>query len=387
MRNDGLKILFYIKDPHGGPARFLENISKLIKKKSKYKTIILTNKKLSLLDSKTKQIGFDIEKQTSFSPLNFYLTIANLFLLYREIKKYAPDVIFSLDVYANLSCNLISLFYRKAVLINSSRVNLEEHIKNERSKLFSSFIKNVINFLYQLADLHVVPSTELGDQLVTKFGMNKTKVVFIPNAIDIHHVKKLSKKKIRNGKLNKLLGKKDIVKIFSMGRFDKQKGFENLFYATARLRNYSRKIRLFILGDGPLKTFYMNLIKKLDMEKYIFFLGWQKNPYQFLRFADIFILVTNYEACPNSLLEALSLGIPTMASDVDFGPREILDHGKYGILLKNNSPEEIEKKIKQVMKNRKLRSQLRQLSKVRIREYNLQNTWNRIQPLFNKQIS
>jgi glycosyltransferase involved in cell wall biosynthesis len=114
-----------------------------------------------------------------------------------------------------------------------------------------------------------------------------------------------------------------------------------------------------LLGAGPLIIKYRRIIAALKITSQITFLGWQDNPYCFLRQADIFLLLSYYEGFPFSLLEALAIGLPIITSDVDFGPREILAGGRYGILIKNTSPKNIQKAIHQALKTKK-QLQLRQ---------------------------
>jgi glycosyltransferase involved in cell wall biosynthesis len=64
------------------------------------------------------------------------------------------------------------------------------------------------------------------------------------------------------------------------------------------------------------------------------FLGWLTNPYSHLAHSDLFVLSSRWEGLPTVLIEALACGCPIVAANCNFGPAEILEYGKYGILFK-----------------------------------------------------
>jgi glycosyltransferase involved in cell wall biosynthesis len=62
-------------------------------------------------------------------------------------------------------------------------------------------------------------------------------------------------------------------------------------------------------------------------------LGFQPNPYPYLAQADLFALSSDHEGFGNVLVEAMALGVPVVATDCPYGPREILAGGQYGLLV------------------------------------------------------
>ena len=74
-------------------------------------------------------------------------------------------------------------------------------------------------------------------------------------------------------------------------------------------------------------------------------INWQKNPYKYLKSADLLVLTSKYEGLPNILLEAVSLKKNIISTDCPTGPREILSNGKYGDLFRVGNYNQLAKKI------------------------------------------
>jgi glycosyltransferase involved in cell wall biosynthesis len=100
----------------------------------------------------------------------------------------------------------------------------------------------------------------------------------------------------------------------------------------------SRKLRLVILGDGPLRAELEALIKKLDLNDVVKLLGYVDNPLKYFSRADVFVLSSHVEGLPNVLVEAMICGCTPVSTDCPTGPREVLQDGKYGYLVAMRDP-------------------------------------------------
>lgn len=320
------RILFYIKDPNGGTGRFLETMLRVYGK-NLYDIKILTNLRAnSSFQLREKIFGHQQPKQDQFSYVSICRFIANVTAFRNEIKIFRPDYIFSLDLYANCIAVVTKVFFPSdAKNILSTHVNLYEHIFYKRSKLFSLFLLKLIRRLYSFADMHYVPSSELRLQLIHLLKLPKKRIVAIPYPVDGQRLLRLSKKKA------------DTPKHFflSMQRLSEQKKTSLLLESFRKFVGYHPHYHLVILGDGNEKEILKKKVKSWGLSKKILILGWKENPYPYIRKASAVILVTNFEGYPYSLLETHALGTRCIASDVDFGPREILD--SKDVLLRKNS--------------------------------------------------
>ncbi|MBS4218976.1 CDP-glycerol glycerophosphotransferase family protein [Bacillus sp. FJAT-49711] len=125
------------------------------------------------------------------------------------------------------------------------------------------------------------------------------------------------------------------INFVTMGRLSPEKGQDNLINAFARYHIENPNSKLYILGDGALKKQLQILIKELKLIGSVFLLGQVENPFSFLKKCDCFVLSSHYEGQPMVLLEAMTLGMKIIATDI-VANRTVLEDGKYGLLVENS---------------------------------------------------
>lgn len=120
------------------------------------------------------------------------------------------------------------------------------------------------------------------------------------------------------------------VRIVMVGRFEEQKDQPLLLRALGRLRDLGW--RLTLVGDGPLKDACRELAENLGIPDRVEFAGYSDRVEDFLKEADLFVLITHWEGFPRSILEAMRAGLPVIATDVG-GCRESVKDGNNGLLV------------------------------------------------------
>lgn len=127
-----------------------------------------------------------------------------------------------------------------------------------------------------------------------------------------------------------------VYTLISIGRFSEQKGFDRLLRILARLVHVDQlPVGLILLGKGELKQDYLGLIDELRLQQHVQLLGFQKNPYVYLRQADLFVCSSYYEGYSTAVTESLLVGTPVITTDCS-GMAELLDDGRAGIITANN---------------------------------------------------
>ena len=111
-------------------------------------------------------------------------------------------------------------------------------------------------------------------------------------------------------------------------------------------------MRFYICGGNVSNGGGFNAFKeqaiRLSLDKYINLLGWVENPFPLMKNMNGFILPSRYEGFPNSLIEALSFGLPSIVSRSPGANQEIITNGFNGISFKNEDADDLSKKILQM---------------------------------------
>lgn len=179
------------------------------------------------------------------------------------------------------------------------------------------------------ADRIICCSKEIEAIVQEKYGYLQTATLY--NPYDTEGITELSKEKVTD--LPWKMEDEDRPRILiGVGRDDPVKGFWHLIKAFYLVQKEIPQMRLIIMGDGTFEQ-AKSLVSELQLEQKVYFPGVRKNPYKYLAASEMFLLSSYTEGFPNVLVEAMILGRPLISTDCRTGPAEILDHGKYGILV------------------------------------------------------
>jgi glycosyltransferase involved in cell wall biosynthesis len=156
--------------------------------------------------------------------------------------------------------------------------------------------------------------------------------------------------------------------LLSIGRLSEEKGFVNLIKAIHLLISNGIRVKLCIIGDGPQRRQLEKLINQLNLNDIVLLSGYRKNAFRFMSIFDIYILSSFTEGLPITVLEAMHMGIPIVATQVG-GVPEVLEWGESGLLLSSNNPKEICRHLQEILNDKKKQRQL--VDKARQRAVNV----------------
>lgn len=147
--------------------------------------------------------------------------------------------------------------------------------------------------------------------------------------------------------------------IVSAGRFVQEKGFDILIKAFKGIHERHPDYSLVIYGEGVLKDYYLQLVKKLSIEKYVSFPGYISRVAETVREDGMFVLPSRYEGIPNVLIEVMSLGVPTISSNCSpGGPAFLTNNGERGLLFPVDDITALEECIDKIICDEKLQAEL-----------------------------
>lgn len=255
---------------------------------------------------------------------------SNVFSASREYKKiisdFSPDVIHSHMIHANIFARLNHLSFKYIRLICTA------HNSNEGGRVRMLAYK-LTNFL---SNLNTNVSQEASKSLISKGAFNKNNLITVYNGIDLNKFNFFNKDKNSN----------ELI-FLSVGRFNKQKDYPNLFKAISSLKNkINKELKFYIAGDGELRPQLEQLIVDLGIANNVVLLGKRSDIPSLLNKADYFILSSRHEGLPTVVIEAMACGTFVIATDCG-GSAEIM--GDTGILVPPQNSEALAEALKEAV--------------------------------------
>jgi glycosyltransferase involved in cell wall biosynthesis len=329
------RIVIILPDMGGGGAERLHvNLANdWVAKKLKVEFVLLRGKGdlISLLAPEIEVKTLNVDRiRDAVLPLAVYL------------RKSRPDVVIA-AMWPLTSAVVFSwlLSGRVGKLILSEHENLSQsYIGQSRAK--AGYVKNLIRYTYPLASGIVAVSHGVKKDLcfLGSLSANKVRVIHNPAAVGLSHFRE------GLGKQTQLWGAGCDWHVLSVGRLSLQKDHGTLIRAFALLPK-DLKVKLFILGEGPLRAELSELISELGLQEHVSLPGYSEDIYQWFRTADLFVLSSRWEGFGNVIVEALECGVPVVSTNCPSGPDEILENGRYGKLVPVQDPVALAKAIVQ----------------------------------------
>ncbi len=332
------KILFLIDNLKGGGAeKAIKIIVEELYEKGVNLIVVLLEEQLNYT------LKSDIEVYSLSQKMTKYNFLFLGFKLLKLLKIFSPDIVYATNTKAQILSLLTKPFFKTQRIVNI-QVDLTKQYEGRE------YIFYLFNMLLKNADAYSFISHGIYENLKDKIPQKEN--IFIPNAIDFEEIDTLKTQDIED-KYKHIFEKKVVITI---GRLTEQKAQWILLEAFSKIEE---DVHLIILGSGEKEEELKTLSKKLGIEKRVFFLGFQSNPFKFLYNADIFVLSSLWEGFGNVIVEAMRCELPIISTDCPSGPREILspnsdifkklknenEFGEYGVL----SPVENSKYLFQAM--------------------------------------
>ncbi len=152
-------------------------------------------------------------------------------------------------------------------------------------------------------------------------------------------------------------------KIVGVGRLENQKNFGLLIDAVAGVSEKYTDIHLEIYGEGSKKKELQEHIERTNMSQKIVLRGRSNDYSEIYGTASLFVLSSDFEGMPNTLLEAMAVGLPCVSTNCPTGPSDIIESGKNGILIPTGDKEELMLAIESLIRQNQLRNDLGKVAK------------------------
>lgn len=173
----------------------------------------------------------------------------------------------------------------------------------------------------------------------------------------------------------------DLV-VCAVGRLAAVKNYQGLLEAAARLADLRPRLKVAIVGDGPERARLEQRVLRLGLRENVFFAGERRDVRAWLACADVFALPSDYEGISVALLEAMSAGVPAVATRVG-GNAEVVRHGENGLLVPPRDPAALAGALRELLLDAALRRAMGQAASRTVRErFDLARTVRKYEELY-----
>lgn len=225
-------------------------------------------------------------------------------------------------------------------------------------KTFHKLIGPFLRVIWHQADAVIANSNGLRD-LAIAFD-SSIEIPIIPNGVDGSHYKNDFREW-------------SPARLFSVGRIVYQKGLDLGLRALAQLKDLNWEWR--IAGDGPQIDSLKSLAQELGISDRVIFLGWQNREEltRWYHHSNLFLFPSRHEGMPNAVLEAMSSGLPVVATRIA-GSEELVLDGVTGLLVNAEDVDSLRDGLSRLIVEEKIRVQMGQASRQRVEtEYSWEN--------------
>lgn len=289
------------------------------------------------------------------------------FALKKVIKTLQPDAVIANMKPQNINLSLAKLFLGKSKtrFIGVERNPDLQFRYGEGKVLFRKIMKK----LYENLDIVVGNSIATKEDLKKSFFVEDKKIEVIYNTVDFSKVQNLAQEEILE-KEEEIFRKKVLINV---GRLTNQKGQELLLRSFSKLEQ--SKYNLVIVGSGDRLEFLIDLSKELGIERNIFFLGHQNNPFKYVKKADLFVLTSHYEGFGRVVLESMVLKTPVIGFNSIGGHNELLEDGN-GVLVEYKDVDKLALEIDSLIDSPQRREEIIQKNQEFIKEFHIEKHLN-----------
>lgn len=326
---EGKKILVFAQSDVGGAERMSVTITKSLDR-DKFKVEYYLVGDFEDERAPLKQfIPDDLSVHCIGSCSSILLILKFFFILAKE----KPDVVFASVLNINNKLLVLRKLFRHVKLV----IRCDNYLYTYNDKQ-----RRIILKTYPNADIIIAQTEEMKQELIDEMHISEDKVVVLQNPVDTETINK----KIQTGKIPYSDDGK--VRYVASGRFAYQKGFDLLVEAFAIVKKQQPEAELYIVGrnDGGFEDYYnevKQLIEKHGLQDSVKCVGFQNNPYVYIKYADCFVLSSRWEGLPNVMIESLYLGTPVAAFKCIPVIERIVTDGADGYLAEKENVESLAK--------------------------------------------
>lgn len=332
--------------------------------KSKYKIIVCSLLSGTLEKELKKNYNVIVLGMT-----NIFSIPRTIFTMRKIIKDEGIQIIQSHLFHANFISRLAAIGTRAKVIatVHSTKVD----------KWWYSFLDGLTS---RLVEKYIAVSEGVRDYIMSKSRIPPSKIIVIPNGIDLS---RFSKRVIVAKKRAELGLKKSSKVIISVANLREGKDYPTLFTALKIVLNY-HAVELLVVGKGESEMVYRKAAENLGISEKVHFLGYRDDVIDLLKSSDVCVLSTLYEGQSVAILEYMASGKPIVTTDIKEN-RELLRDERDALLVPVKDADAMSEAIIRLLDDKKLTKKLINSALRRVSEYHdLRKMVSHVQRVYEK---
>lgn len=308
----------------GGMAMGIANLSWALSKQFNDIELLYFGTEQPDFDFYGKMVNLAIPGSMQMNHLQrLFRTIQRYFRLRKYVRRNRIETLISFGEIANVLNVLVS---GKKKTILAVQVDL---LRSQTNSIYHRIYHGLVRLLYRHADAVVAISEQIAADLQAVFHVKREKIHAIPNIYRFEDIKTMAVQPLEP--IREAVFAKPVV--INIANLNEQKSQKHLIRAFVLAKQNIPELQLVIVGRGHLLDNLQRQATQSGYAKDIHFLGFQDNPYKFIKRAHLFVLSSLFEGIPTVLLEAMALGVPVISTDCKTGPREVLGDSEFGVLV------------------------------------------------------
>lgn len=256
--------------------------------------------------------------------LNSHRVLASLPGLIAYLRRERPRAMLSALGHANV----IAILARALSGVKCRLVVSERNSMSGLRGAGGGLMRGLMRVFYPHSDAVVSVSQGIAQELIQDLGLTPKSVTSIANPVDVEGIRRQADQ----GSDHPWAVPEGAPLFLAVGRLTEQKDYPTLLAAFAKVRE-QRLVRLAILGEGELRPALEARIEALGLWDDVALVGFQPNPFAWMRTCAVYVMSSAWEGFPNSLVQAMACGARIVSTDCRTGPDEILGGGQWGRLV------------------------------------------------------
>lgn len=329
---------------YGGIGYYVYNLSRHLNKKG-HKITILT--KGNIYKTQEEVIDDISIFKVPIIPIYPFHIATHGFFINKLLKKIEPDI----DL-LHLHSPVVPKIKLKIPIITTVHTLYKNDTSKIQYKGFRAFLERAQSLYLFQTEMHTLNQSKIITSVsrkligeINEYGYKKNNIYLLGNGVDI---KKFypTKNEYSNGKY-----------ILYVGRIGFRKGIFDYLKCAEIIINKYQDIKFYIVGKGVLLSKVKKTIKNHKLKDNIILLGYanEKRLIELYRNAYLLLILSYYEGLPNVLLESMSCGVPSVATNVG-GIPDVISHGQNGLLCKPGDPEHFAEEVSKLIEDEDLRN-------------------------------